>query len=259
MFQSWYASLYNALSEKYTENFCYLFKRSGNADNFYRILILTNDPLNESGYTLNNIYEKLGNDFKKLNNDLFSAIENYNSDTDRPHATITNVSNDFSDYKVEPLFNKMYMDNQGKVVFNGFDKNCKLGYSSVVNKVFYGVDYRDEDNMIEKRQQHKDFILDKIYNDGINQYINCYCIEVPYDSLQSRISALQSEANQDPKDKENKARIKQLNNELINEIKWYPTVENFTKIMMAHMETLMYMMYKTVDSEIGRASCRERV
>ena len=41
MFQSWYASLYNALSEKYTENFCYLFKRSGNADNFYRILILT--------------------------------------------------------------------------------------------------------------------------------------------------------------------------------------------------------------------------
>lgn len=252
MFQSWYASLYNALSEKYTENFCYLFKRSGNADNFYRILILTNDPLNESGYTLNNIYEKLGNDFKKLNNDLFSAIENYNSDTDRPHATITNVSNDFSDYKVEPLFNKMYMDNQGKVVFNGFDKNCKLGYSSVVNKVFYGVDYRNEDNMIEKRQQHKDFILDKIYNDGINQYINCYCIEVPYDSLQSRISALQSEANQDPKDKENKARIKQLNNELINEIKWYPTVENFTKIMMAHMETLMYMMYKTVDSAHGR-------
>ena len=208
MFQSWYASLYNALSEKYTENFCYLFKRSGNIDNFYRILILTNDPLNESGYTLHNIYENLGSDFKKLNNDLFSAIENYNSDTDRPHATLTNVSNDFSDYKVEPLFNKMYMDNQGKVVFNGFDKNCKLGYSSVTNKVFYGVDYRNEDNMIEKRQQHKDFILDKIYNDGVNQYINCYCIEVPYDSLQSRISALQSEANQDPKDKENKARIR---------------------------------------------------
>ena len=43
-----------------------------------------------------------------------------------------------------------------------------------------------------------------------------------------------------------------MNNELINEIKWYPTVENFTKIMMAHMETLMYMMYKTVDSAHGR-------
>lgn len=251
LFQSWYAALYKALSEKYTKDFCYLFKTKGSQDVFYRILILTTHTLTKDS-NLSYIYEGLGSDFKKLNDDLYAAIEKYNSDTEKQRTKLTNVSKDFSDYIAQPLFNKTFLDDKGNVIFNGFDKNCKLGYTDVVNKVFYGIDYKDDENMVEKRKQHKDYILSKIYNDGIMQYVNCYCIEVPYDSLQNKIKGLQNEANQDPQAKENKAKLRALNNALIEKMGWYPTVENFTKIMMAHMETLMHIMYKTVDAAHGR-------
>lgn len=251
LFQSWYAALYKALSEKYTKDFCYLFKTKDSQDVFYRILILTTHTLTKDS-NLSYIYEGLGSDFKKLNDDLYAAIEKYNSDTEKQRTKLTNVSKDFSDYIAQPLFNKTFLDDKGNVIFNGFDKNCKLGYTDVVNKVFYGIDYKDDENMVEKRKQHKDYILSKIYNDGIMQYVNCYCIEVPYDSLQNRIKGLQNEANQDPQAKENKAKLRALNNALIEKMGWYPTVENFTKIMMAHMETLMHIMYKTVDAAHGR-------
>ena len=251
LFQSWYSALYKALSEKYTKDFCYLFKTKGNQDVFYRILILTTHTLTKDS-NLSYIYEDLGSDFKKLNDDLYAAIEKYNSDTEKQRTKLTNVSKDFSDYIAQPLFNKTFLDDKGNVIFNGFDKNCKLGHTDVVNKVFYGIDYKDDENMVEKRKQHKDYILSKIYNDGIMQYVNCYCIEVPYDSLQNRIKGLQNEVNQDPQAKENKAKLRALNNALIEKMGWYPTVENFTKIMMAHMETLMHIMYKTVDAAHGR-------
>lgn len=251
LFQSWYAALYKALSEKYTKDFCYLFKTKGSQDVFYRILILTTHTLTKDS-NLSYIYEDLGSDFKKLNDDLYAAIEKYNSDTEKQRTKLTNVSKDFSDYIAQPLFNKTFLDDKGNVIFNGFDKNCKLGHTDVVNKVFYGIDYKDDENMVEKRKQHKDYILSKIYNDGIMQYVNCYCIEVPYDSLQNRIKGLQNEVNQDPQAKENKAKLRALNNALIEKMGWYPTVENFTKIMMAHMETLMHIMYKTVDAAHGR-------
>ena len=251
LFQSWYAALYKALSEKYTKDFCYLFKTKGSQDVFYRILILTTHTLTKDS-NLSYIYEGLGSDFKKLNDDLYAAIEKYNSDTEKQRTKLTNVSKDFSDYIAQPLFNKTFLDDKGNVIFNGFDKNCKLGHTDVVNKVFYGIDYKDDENMVEKRKQHKDYILSKIYNDGIMQYVNCYCIEVPYDSLQNRIKGLQNEVNQDPQAKENKAKLRALNNALIEKMGWYPTVENFTKIMMAHMETLMHIMYKTVDAAHGR-------
>lgn len=35
---------------------------------------------------------------------------------------------------------------------------------------------------------------------------------------------------------------------------WYPSVENFSKIMMAHLETLMAMMYQVVSNSEGRTA-----
>ena len=37
-------------------------------------------------------------------------------------------------------------------------------------------------------------------------------------------------------------------------MRWYPSVENFTKIMIAHLETLMYMMYTLASNSEGRTA-----
>lgn len=251
MYESWYSTLYEALVEKYTKDYCYLFKEKGGNMEFYRILLLTPHTVSDAS-NLSLIYDSLGNDFKKINNDLYAAVEKYNADTSTNHSKLVNVSKDFSSYKSRHLFNRMYLNQDGDVVFNGFDKDNSLGESDVVNHVFFGVDYKDDEDTRQKQKTHRDYVLSKIYNDGVTQYINCYCIEVPYDAVQNRISALQNDANSSVDDKNNKARIKALNDYLLNEMGWYPSVENFTKIMMAHMETLMYMMYKTVDATNGR-------
>lgn len=251
LYESWYSTLYEALKDKFTKDFCYIFKENGGNMEFYRILLLTNHTVgNDSSLDL--IYDSLGNDFKKINNDLYAAVEKYNSNASKNRSKLVNVSKDFSDYKAKPLFNRMYLNQDGEVVFNGFDKNNSIGETDVVNHVFFGEDYKDDSDMKQKQKTHRDYVLGKIYNDGVTQYVNCYCIEVPYDSVQNRINALQNDANSSLDDRNNKARIKMLNDYLINEMGWYPSVENFTKIMMAHMETLMYMMYKTVDATNGR-------
>ena len=255
MYSSWYAKLFEALQSKYGNKLCFLFNR---ADNPYRILILTSDDAVNTN-NLSALYNSLSNDFKQINKDLHSAVESYNStssgETSGNKITLNNVSLDFSEYKCEPLFNRLYINTKGEISFNDFDTNSKLGKTEVVNKIFQTrkSDGSDEENIDEDRSKNNNDILKTIYNDGVHQYVNCYCIEVPYDGLQERIKLLQSEANSaNQPGADQKAREDAMNEFLINEMGWHPSVENFTKIMMAHMETLMYMMYKTVDTAHGR-------
>ena len=72
-----------------------------------------------------------------------------------------------------------------------------MGKTEVVNKIFQTrkSDGSDEENIDEDRSKNNNDILKTIYNDGVHQYVNYYCIEVPYDGLQERIKLLQSEAN----------------------------------------------------------------
>lgn len=249
LYQSWYSALYLAMKDKYGSDLCYLFKNNGGSEEFYRILLLTSDT--DMSSNLGGLYNSLGNDFKKVNNDLFSAVENYNSNA-TSIVKLNNVSLDFTDYKLTPLFNRMYLNDKGDVVFNGFDSGNELGETDVINRVFFGVDYSNDDDFKVKRDTHKRHVLSKLYGDGVNQIVNCYVIDVPYEGVTSRLNALQSDANSNPKEKEHKARVREMNRFLLDKMGWYPSVENFTKIMLAHMETLMHMMYKVASDAHGR-------
>lgn len=102
-------------------------------------------------------------------------------------------------------------------------------------------------------------MLGTIYNDGVDQYIDCYSIDVDYRYIDDRIKALQADANRDTKEKENEKRIKELNKEMFKRLGWHPSVENFTRIMMAHLETLMKQLYDCVSACDGRTASQLNV
>ena len=254
IYERWYTTLFNICSKQYGKEYCYLFKKNGKDGDYYRILILTKSNNIKS---LKNDYEHFPDEFKTINKDLYAAIEKYNS-KGRKFKKLKNVSVDFEQYFPLPLFNNTYLGTKGQVIFNGFDKSNKIPETQVINNVFYGVDYYDSGSTIQeirdKENKHKRHVLEAIYDDGNDQYVKCYSIEQDYSSIIARIKALQFDADKSDEEKVKQKRIKELNKEMFSRMSWYPTVENFTRIMMAHMETLMSLMYRVASNCEGRTA-----
>lgn len=254
LYQRWYTTLFNVCVERYGKDYCYLFKKPGDDGDYYRILILTK---RSNAETLERDYEQYPDEFKLINKDLYAAIEKYNS-KEGNFKKLDNVSIDFGDYMSLFLFNDTYLGTKGQVVFNGFHKLNKLSETQVVNNVFYGVDYYESGSTAQqikdKENKHKRHILETIYDDGTDQYTRCYAIDQDYSYITNRIKALQADANRSTEEKTKEKRLKEINREMFNKMSWYPTVENFTRIMMAHMETLMSLMYSVATKCEGRTA-----
>jgi hypothetical protein len=90
-----------------------------------------------------------------------------------------------------------------------------------------------------------DKIVRIIYNDGVDQYIDCFNIEVDYSNIKKRIDYLSADAKTHTQIKESKKKNHERNIALKAALGWNPTIENFTKIVMAHLETFMYMIHTT--------------
>lgn len=257
IYQRWYTTLFNVCTTRYGKDYCYLFKKPGKDGDYYRILILTKYSNAE---TLERDYEQYPDEFKLINKDLYAAIEKYNS-KEGNFKKLENVSLDFGDYSSLFLFNNTYLGTKGQVVFNGFHKFNRLPETQVVNNVFYGVDYSTNadsgttaQEIKDKENKHKKHVLETIYSDGTDQYTRCYAIDQDYSSITDRIKALQADANRSDKEKNREKRLKALNKKMFSQMSWYPTVENFTRIMMAHMETLMHLMYSVATNCEGRTA-----
>ena len=244
----WYNTLYSILCERYGKEYVYLFKDKGCT---YRILILVGSKY-KTITDLSDVYKNFPDSFKEINQNLNSAINEYNSKGYK-FRTIPNVSDDFSQYKFSNLFNRLFVNGKGDIIFNGFDKACNLPQTDVFSKVFYGVPYTGETSVVSAQEaQHKKHVLGTIYNDGVDQYINCYTIDVDYSFIDGRIKSLTADASRSSEEKKDERRIHAINKKLLDGMKWYPSVENFTKIMMAHLETLMKQMYICIDACKGR-------
>lgn len=257
-YQAWFLTLYKICCKRYGKKYCYLFQDDTKKDEYNRILILTTSATNMI-HDLSGEYETLPKEFKKIHNDLYTAIEKYNA---RENSTyqIKNISKDFSQYLRLNIFNNLFINGQGEIVFNGFNKNCSLPQTEIIQEIFNGVDYEsettDETEVQGKRVQHHNFVLSTIYNDGVNQYVDGFNIFQDYSFIQRRIDELQLDANKSTEEQTHEKRIKELNNQILQSMKWYPSVENFTKIMMAHLETLMAMMYQVVSNSEGRTAAQ---
>ena len=254
LYQRWYTTLFNVCVERYGKDYCYLFKKPGDDGDYYRVLILTK---RSNAETLGRDYEQYPDEFKLINKDLYAAIGKYNS-KEGNFKKLDNVSIDFGDYLSSFLFNDTYLGTKGQVVFNGFHKLNRLSETQVVNNVFYGVDYYESGSTAQqikdKENKHKKHILETIYDDGTDQYTRCYAINQDYSCITNRIKALQADANRSTEEKTKEKRLKEINREMFNKMSWYPTVENFTRIMMAHMETLMNLMYSVATKCEGRTA-----
>lgn len=75
-----------------------------------------------------------------------------------------------------------------------------------------------------------------------------YVFESQLQDIQDKIDSYVEKAKSAESEEEKKRLEKIINDITVSNMIWYPTVENFTKVVMAHFETLMYMMYQTVSS-----------
>lgn len=252
LYQRWYGALFDVCTKLYGKDYCYAFKNSD--DEYYRILILAKESTTKS---LGDDYEQYPDSFKSINEDLYAAVSEYNANEGN-FKKLRDVSLDFKVYVPSPLFRNTFLDKNGRVLFNDFDKENRLPPTQVINNVLFGVDYSSsgstEEEVNNKKEAHKRHVLETIYDDGTDQYIKCYSIEQDCDSITERIKALQADANRSSEDKEKQRRLMYINKKMFSEMSWYPTVENFTRIMMAHLETLMHLMYTTVTNCEGRTA-----
>lgn len=259
-YQLWYEQLFNLLKVKYGKRYCFDFKENIQKDaDWYRILILTNSKT-EGEHDLSQQYTQYSNEFKKTNDDLYAAIEDFNA-SGNSYKALKNVSKDFSEYTRIKLFKDCYVNrNTRKIEFGGFSRENKLNRVQVVNRLFHSDvaaneisgDTASTEINAEWINKHgstiKDYTLSTIYNDGIDQYKDAFLIEVDYSDLKRRINALVAHANKSDDEKEKEKARKEHNRIMLGKMNWYPSIENFTKIMMAHLETFMMMMYNVAES-----------
>ena len=254
LYTLWYSTLFNICCEIYGKEYVYLFEDKGC---YYRLLILTNNKTvtqKDLSYQYENFFS---DEFKEIHQNLNSAIDEYNQESNG-FRKLENVSKDFSKFERASLFNRLFVNGKNEIVFNGFDKNNSLPQTDVFSKVFRGVEYSGATADADA-EQHIKHVLGTIYNDGVDQYIDCYSIDVDYRYIDDRIKALQADANRDIKEKEDERKIKALNKEMFKRLGWHPSVENFTRIMMAHLETLMKQLYDCVSACEGRTASQLNV
>lgn len=244
IYDKWYAILEQDLIRKYGKNYCYPFKAdmSDSGSVYTRIVVLLNK--NKEGDTLASDAIQFSEYLKKITNDLNSAINAYNEKY-KSFSKLNNVSNDFSQYVRCKLFYPAYVDkNTKEIKFGGFHIDNKIPNDEIKKNMFtYKV--TEDSGKTYTYKSNYDNIVKVIYNDGVDQYIDCFNIEVDYSNIKKRIDYLTADAKTQIQVKESKKRNHERNIALKAKLGWNPTIENFTKIVMAHLETFMYMMHTT--------------
>ena len=236
--KGWYETFSDILQTKFGKDMVYLFK---NGEGYDRILLLTNNKDFLNG-DMGNLFPQLDDDFKQKTIDLYAMIEKYNEKADS-YSKIKNLnSNDLSLYQSQRIFRKIYVNvDTSTFVFDGFDPGCDLPRDKTIKTVFPN-----------GNEQAK---LRKFYHDGIDQYIYGFVIELDYSGVDNRIQALEKDANMSDDERTKREKIRLYNQSMFSKMTWYPTIENFTRIVVAHLETLMAMMYNvtTKVSNTGKA------
>ena len=243
-YNNWYEKLYEKLSlvkNPDGSQRCFDFKDGGTNPDYRMILILA-DKYDD--YTLERFYkESLSIDFKDVNEKTYNEIKTYNEKENKVNG-LDNVSLDFSDYKKFKFIDKVvYNENGTKTLF-------------IPNKVKHKTEIEDRlfnyKETIEESGKTVEYDIGQKTIDTIIKWDlkYAYIIEVNYSQIAARVNSLVAQMNRNKAeiDEENRARI--LNDKIMRRMKFYPSIENFTRIMMAHLETFMHIMYSNADEII---------
>lgn len=226
---SWYEQLIQEANKKYGENHVFVDKDNGD---YQRVIILI--PSDYAADDMSQDYQQMP-ETQKVNNDLCALIKKYNEAYGQGNK-LDEISEDFKGYVKTPLFNEL----SSKDKFNGLVENCTIP-EDVVKRMMLGL--------------NKETTLETVFNNGNPpQHTHCFDINVDYSTIQSRIDSLTEDANKSYLQKRKEKEIHNKNIKLIGELGFNPTVSNVTKIIMAHLETLMHMIYNVTDAIKNDAS-----
>lgn len=237
MYKDWYDRFYITCCAKYGTDYCYRLKTgNGDDDDYSCVFILTNGK-NITSNSLRDEYLQYDESFREVTGHLINAIDDFNK-SNTSYRQLDTIKPGF-DYTRTKTFREVWINNRtNKFMFDGFHADNVLPSKNTIDAVF--------GNTSEEQQK----ALKKIYNDGNYQYIDAFVVNLSYSDIKARINALIEDANKQQDDKAKKR--KEINRHMYEAMGFYPSVENIMKVVMAHLETLMYMMYKVVDETEGR-------
>lgn len=266
-YKKWYDNLYESLSSLYNkegEQRCFDFKESGSDADYLYILLLTDKT---SPDNLSELYENGLQNFHELNETVYNTIKTYNEKEDK-FKELNNVSLDFSDYRKIRIFNNIEtnvtnVENGNVTTKEGmptFNPNLPDSLKTeIANRLFY------HHNVDSNGNELSDSIFDqtvktiKQVNKEDGQLVYGYIIQVDYSFIKERINSLNAEMNKSDSQKNEERRLKELNDKMMRKMDFYPSIENFTRIMMAHFETFMSMMYGVADEIINEERTLEKL
>lgn len=235
-FIDWYESLYANVCKVYGKDCCFMPKTAGNNSSYLGLVILVNADANAD---LSTDFKQFDNNFKKLHGDLCAAVEEQKNTYNVVEAD--EISKDFSGYKKTRLFNSFYVNGSNQITYDGIVGNAPLHRDEVITRMLS----TEEGTRDEGRYR-------AIYNDGANQRIYCYYIQNRYSWVTNKIADLKADANRIAKEIEEGTNVKAYNRRMFSKLGYYPSVENFMKIMFAHLETFMKMMFMLIEEIEGQ-------
>lgn len=237
MYTAWYDNFYETCCNKYGADYCYRL-RTGNGDNddYSCVFILTNGK-NITSNSLRDEYLQYDETFRELTGHLVNAIDDFNK-TNASYRKLDTIKPGF-DYTKTKTFREVWINYRtNKYMFDGFHADNVLPTKQTIDAVF------------GDKSEGQQNALKKIYNDGNYQYIDAFVVSLNYSDIKTRINALIEDANKQQDEKAKKR--KEINRHMYEKMGWYPSVENLMKIVMAHLETLMHMMYTVIDQTKNR-------
>ena len=228
-YREWYDTLNNSLIAKFnTKDNEYVYVEKDDDEKEYKgiILLTCNTDKNDLSEELEG---SIPSNVASITSDLKAAIKTYN---ETYPTKLDDFNADFSSFSRFQLFDES--STKTKIVRYW---DCKID-DSTVRYVIY------RKNGVEKLAQ-------TIYNDGVHKYLYGYYVDIDYSQIVRRIKLLKIDANEAYEKKRNMAELHNRNLALIEQLGFNPTISNVTKIIMAHIETLMHMIYKTTDEIIS--------
>lgn len=250
-YTKWYDNLYSYLSalfNKEGEQRCFDFRESGTDSDYMYLLLLTNKSGPDD---LSGIYRDSLQGFHELNKNVYNIIKTYN-EKENKFKELENVSIDFTDYRKIRIFQEIGTDvvdvRDGKAITREqkpdfVDNLPKYLKNDILQRLFYYTNPSSGGN--ESNESIFDTTVNTIKQKGDTdkQLLYGYVIKVDYSSVKDRINGLTAEMNKSAEQKSQEKRLKEINDKLMARMDFYPSIENFTRIMMAHFETFMDMMY----------------
>lgn len=224
-YNTWYGNIVQAAGDG-------TFVEKDENGNFKRVLIIKNtdkETLDEA-LPVNDV-------IRQAANELNSAISSYDE-------TLDNVSTNLDAYKniSADIYSAEYNnDGSAEVTTNGDDRSMSVNTGSTT---FTVNDNNPHADLLKKYLGAAKNKEEMIRYFAVEQP-KVFVIDVDYSFLDEKKSQLLADA------KEKNPSEEELNKQIVQQMTWEPTLENFTRVVIAHFETLMHMLYTTSNTILG--------